>query len=64
MENPVGFELRLAAHQRQVERVNVEGWKSPAPARASRLRAALAATLVALAGRLAPAVKGEAAPAN
>ena len=64
MENPVGFELRLATHQRQVERINVEGWKYSAPARTSRLRAALAATLIALAARLAPAVKAEAAPAN
>jgi hypothetical protein len=64
MENPVGFELRLAAHQRQVERINAEGWKHRAPARPGRLRAALAATLLALAARLAPAVKAEAARAN
>jgi hypothetical protein len=55
MENPVNFELRLAAHVNQVARINAEDWKHQAgPAAPGRLRTTLARTLITLAARLAP----------
>jgi hypothetical protein len=55
MENPVNFELRYAAHQQQVARINAEDWQHQAgPAAFGRLRTTLASALVVLAARLAP----------
>jgi hypothetical protein len=47
MENPVSFDLRIAAHVDQVARINTEDWKQQTAAGPlGRLRAALT-TLIA-----------------
>jgi hypothetical protein len=51
MENPITFELRYAAHQQRVARINVEVWQHQAAP--SRIRTALANVRVILAARLA-----------
>jgi hypothetical protein len=56
MDDRTSNELRLAAHRARVERVDREAWKHQRAVPARRVRERLAATLVALATRLAPSL--------
>jgi hypothetical protein len=55
MENRVSFDLRIAAHQDQVARINAEDWKRQAGhGPLGRLRAALASLLAFGPGQSTP----------
>jgi len=56
MDDRTSNELRLAAHRARVERVDREAWKHQRAVPTRRVRERLAATLVALATRLAPSL--------
>jgi hypothetical protein len=56
MENPVSFELRMAAHQQQVAQINAEDWKyQTGNGPLDRLRAALATLMARRASKPTPA---------
>ncbi len=64
------FDLRIAEHGAIAARIDTSDWRHQGQSPRRPLRAALAATLVALAGRLAPETRGagtggrDAAPAT
>jgi hypothetical protein len=58
MENPVSFELRVAAHQQQVARINAEDWKQQtATGPLGCLRTTFAALRTLLSGRPSQATR-------
>ena len=56
----IAWEIAYAAHQERVARIEAEGWMDQDLVTSHPLREALAAVLLALAGRLAPATQGQA----
>jgi hypothetical protein len=54
MIDPTGLQVQYGEYQRQMAWVNSEGWKFESPARAHRIRRAVAALLVRLAALITP----------
>jgi hypothetical protein len=57
MYDATDFQVRYDDHQRQMARVNDEGWKLDPPQARKRVQERMARVLVALATRLAPAMR-------